>query len=103
MTKKISLEIYEVMLAPTLEYCSFYTGSADSGELLKLQRMQTHACLRTSVRTIGVTELHTQAGIELVERRPKIQLLMIMWKKRHGGEAIDQLSVRTRGDLKTRF
>ena len=39
MTKKISLQIYKVMIVPTLEYCSFFTGSAHLGELTKLQRM----------------------------------------------------------------
>ena len=106
MTKKISLEIYKVMIAPTLEYCSFFIGSAHSAELLKLQRMQNHAlriCLNTRVRGTSVADLHTLAEIDTLERRRKIQLLLIMWKLGHGGEAIIPVRVRTRGDLKIRF
>ena len=106
MTKKISLQIYKVMIAPTLEYCSFYTGSAHVGGLQKLQRMQNHVlciCLRTGIRTISVADLHSEASLELLDRRRKVQLLMIMWKKGHGGEAIEQRNVRTRGDLKICF
>ena len=106
MTKKISIQIYKVMIAPCLEYCSFYIGSAHVGELKKLQRMQNHAlriCLRTRVRGVSVDDLHSEADVELLERRCRVQLLMIMWKKGHGGEAIEQVNVRTRGDLKIRF
>ena len=106
MTKLISLQIYKVMIAPTLEYCSFFIGSAHSAELLKLQRMQNHAlriCLNTRIRGTSVVELHELAEIDFLDRRRKIQLLLIMWKKGHGGEAIIPARVRTRGDLKIRF
>ena len=106
MTKKISIQIYKVMIAPSLEYCSFYTGSAHVAELQKLQRIQNHAlriCLRCGIRTISVADLHTEASLDLLDRRRKVQLLMIMWKKGHGGEALEQRNVRTRGDLKIRF
>ena len=68
--------------------------------------MQNHAlriCLGTGIRTVSVDDLHSQAEVELLERRRKVQLLMIMWKKGHGGEAIEQANVCTRGDLKIRF
>ena len=106
MTKKISLEIYKVMIAPTLEYCSFYTACATSGELIKLQRMQNHAlriCLRTGIRVTSVADLHTQSEVQLLDRKRKIQLLMIMWKKAQNGEALIPTNIRTRGDLKIKF
>ena len=106
MTKKISLQIYKVMIAPTLEYCSFFIGSAHVAELTKLQRMQNHAlriCLNTRVRGTSVDELHVLADVDFLDRRRKVQLLLIMWKKGHGGEALEQGRIRTRGDLKIRF
>ena len=39
----------------------------------------------------------------MLDRRRKLQLLNIMWKKAHGGEALEQRRVRTRGDLKIKF
>ena len=75
-------------------------------DVTKLQRMQNHAlriCLATRIRGTSVVELHTLAEIDFLDRRRKIQLLLIMWKKGHGGEAIVQQRVRMRGDLKIRF
>ena len=106
MPSKASLMVYKVMMLPSLEYCSFYTGSAHSGELLKIQRLQNQAlrvCLRRGVRSISVVDLHKECGIELLARRRKLQLLQLMWKKAQNGEAIEQGNVRTRGDLKIRF
>ena len=106
MSKKISIQIYKVMIAPSLEYCSFYIGCAHSGELLKLQRIQNHAlrvCLRSDIRSISVADLHKQMEVLFLDRKRKLQLLMIMWKKAHNGEAIPQANIRTRGDLKIKF
>ena len=49
----ICLTVYKVMMCPAIDYCSFYTGGAHSGELLKLQRMQNRAlriCERVAIR-----------------------------------------------------
>ena len=47
--------------------------------------------------------MHTTCKVDVLSRQRKIQLLSIMWKKAHGGEALEQVRVRTRGDLKIRF
>lgn len=106
MSKKVSLDIYKVMIVPVVEYCSFYTGSGNVTELAKLQRMQNQAlrvCCRVQIRGTNIAVLHDECGVELLERRRKKQLLNIMWKKSRGGEALEQAHVRTRGDLKVKF
>ena len=105
-SKKICLEVYTVMTIPSIEYCSFYTGSAHQAELAKLQRMQNQAlriCLRTGIRTVSVVDLHKECKVEFLARKRKLQLLNIMWKKARAGEALEQRHVRTRGDLKIKF
>ena len=106
MSLAITIKVYKVMILPSIEYCSFYTGSAHSAELIKLQRLQNHAlriCTRTGIRNRSVNDLHTECNVDMLERRRKIQLLQIMWKKAHGGEALEQREVRTRGDVKIKF
>ena len=106
MNEEISLRIYKVMICPVVEYCSFYIGSGHVAELQKLQRMQNHAlriCCKRRVRDISIDQLHRTCNIATQERRRKLQLLNLMWKKAHGGEALEQADIRTRGDLKIRF
>ena len=106
MTKDVSLALYKVMISPSVEYCSFYSGSALKTELDKLQRMQNQAlrtCLQARVREISIIALHKQCGAETLSLRRSKQLLCIMWKKANRGEAMVQRDIRTRGDLKVKF
>ena len=56
-----------------------------------------------SYHSIRPIYLNSEDNVELLERRRKLQLLGIMWKRAHGGEVIEQVNARTRGDLKIRF
>ena len=106
MNEDISLRIYRVMISPVIEYCSFYVGGGHVAELQKLQRMQNQAlrvCCKKRVRDVSIEQLHRISKVETLDRRRKLQLLAIMWKKAHGGQAIEQANIRTRGDLKIRF
>ena len=105
-SQQVCLEVYKVMVIPSLDYGSFYIGSAHSADLTKLQRMQNQAlriCLRTGIRSTSVITLHKECKIEFLARKRKLQLLCLMWKKAHNGEALEQRNVRTRGDLKIKF
>ena len=102
----ICLTVYKVMMCPAIDYCSFYTGGAHSGDLIKLQRLQNRAlriCERVPVRGHSIVDLHVRCKVEMLDRRRKIQLLGIMWKRARAGGALKQVRVRTRGDLKIRF
>ena len=92
------------MIVPTVEYCSFYTGSVNNAELANLQRMQNQAlrvCLRTRVRDISIATLHSESVTEMLDIRRRKQLLGIMWKKSKGADAIITQNIRTRGTVKS--
>lgn len=60
--------------------------------------------MRMGICDKSVIGLHNECKyVEFLERKRKLQLLNIMWKKAHGGEAQKQHYVRTRGDLKIKF
>ena len=52
---------------------------------------------------VSVIDLHKECRIEFLARKRKRQVLYSMWKKAHGGEALEQRNIRTRGDLKIKF
>ena len=106
VTSAICLNVYKVMMCPAIDYCSFYTGGAHSGDLIKLQRMQNRAlriCQRLAIRDRSILDLHNDCKIDMLDRRRKLQLLGLMWKRAHNGGALEQRRVRTRGDRKIKF
>ena len=48
-------------------------------------------------------QLHKDCKVDMLDRRRKLQLLGMMWKKAHSGGALEQRRTRTRGDLKIKF
>ena len=66
-------------------------------------RLLIAVTLVTGIRTVSVIALHKECKVEFLARKRKLQLLCLMWKKAHGGEALEQRNVRTRGDLKIKF
>ena len=100
------LTVYKSMVAPVMDYCSFYTGSACQSELTKLQRLQNRAlriCTKSRVREVSVNALHTATGVLKLDDRRKKQLTKIMWKSALQGEASVGVHARTRGDRKLKF
>ena len=100
------LAVYKTMIAPVMDYCSFYTGSACQSELTKLQRLQNRAlriCTKSRLREVSVDALHTVTGVLKLDDKRKKQLTKIMWKSALQGEATTGVHARTRGDNKLKF
>ena len=100
------LTVYKSMIAPVMDYCSFYTGSSCQSELTKLQRLQNRAlriCTKSRLREVSVNALHTVTGVLKLEDKRKKQLTKLMWKSALQGEAVTGEHARTRGDRKLKF
>ena len=65
----ICLTVYKVMMCPAIDYCSFYTGGAHNGELVKLQRLQNralHICERLVIRDKNIALLHSDCKVDML-------------------------------------
>ena len=85
-----------------------FTLAALTAELTKLQRMQNQALRtieRTRIRERSVLALHSDCNARWNSYQGSIKYnyCVSCGKRAHGGDALEQGRVRTRGDLKLLF
>ena len=98
LNNDVALQIYKSMILPYLDYADVIFAGSNSGDLAKLQRLQSR-CLRICLghdRFFSTDRAHKHANVPFLKDRRKAHTLNFMYIRQSRKELLNVREIRTR-------